>query len=159
MQTQSRWMSGLRLLGILWFVAVLPAFAAERRAMTVDDMLDMVGIGEVVMTPDGSRVFYSEREAQLGNQQVRNDALHVVPSSGGEAMPFVRRDGGETFRIYHPMGSILAMLREVEDKPQLFLMALGGGESVAVDRLARARSPTTNGRATARASSSSPRRL
>jgi dipeptidyl aminopeptidase/acylaminoacyl peptidase len=34
---------------------------AEKRAMTVDDMLDLVRIDDVVMTPDGSKVFYTER--------------------------------------------------------------------------------------------------
>ena len=35
--------------------------AQDKRAMTVNDLLELVRIGDVAMTPDGSRVFYSER--------------------------------------------------------------------------------------------------
>ncbi len=51
----------------------------------------------------------------------------MVPSGGGEATPFVRKDGGENFRI-SPDGAFLSMLRDVDDQPQIFLMSLSGGE-------------------------------
>jgi dipeptidyl aminopeptidase/acylaminoacyl peptidase len=94
--------------------------------MTVDDFLDMVRIDDVLMTPDGSRVFYTEQRLNWETNKFEK-TLFVVPSQGGEATPFVRKDGGEEFRI-SPEGRFLSMLREVEDTPQLFLMPLDGGE-------------------------------
>jgi dipeptidyl aminopeptidase/acylaminoacyl peptidase len=94
--------------------------------MTVDDMLDMVRIDDVLMTPDGSKVFYTERRLNWEINKYEK-TLFMIPASGGDAVPFVRKDAGEEFQI-SPDGGWLSMLREVEEKPQVFLMSLGGGE-------------------------------
>ena len=94
--------------------------------MTVDDLLDMVRIDDVLMTPDGSRVFYTERHLNWETNKFEK-SLFAVPAEGGEAVPFVHKDGGEEFRI-SPDGKFLSMLREVDETPQLFLMPLDGGE-------------------------------
>jgi dipeptidyl aminopeptidase/acylaminoacyl peptidase len=101
--------------------------AGEKRAMTVDDTLDMVRIGDVVMTPDGSKVFYTERRLNWETNKYEK-TLYMVQALGGEAVPFVRKDGGEIFRI-SPDGKYLSMLREIDDQPQVFLMDLSGGEA------------------------------
>jgi dipeptidyl aminopeptidase/acylaminoacyl peptidase len=118
------------MVGVLMVLAVCPALVAgagEKRAMTVDDMLDLVRIDNVVMTPDGSKVFYSERRLNWEKNKYEK-TLFMVPTTGGEAVPFVRKDGGESFRI-SPDGKYLSMLREVDDQPQVFLMDLSGGEA------------------------------
>ncbi len=108
-------------------LAFLPAAtAADKRPMTVDDMLDVVKVGDVAMTPDGSRVFYSERRLNWDTNKYEK-TFFMVSSEGGEPEPFVRKDGGEQFRI-SPDGRYLSLLREVEKRPQVFLMSLGGGE-------------------------------
>jgi dipeptidyl aminopeptidase/acylaminoacyl peptidase len=94
--------------------------------MTVDDVLDLVKIEDVLMTPDGSRVFYSERRLNWGTNTYEK-TFFMVPSAGGDPAPFVRKDGGEQFRM-SPDGRFLSMLREVGGKPQVFLMPLDGGE-------------------------------
>ena len=113
-------------LGVLGLAAVPLGEAGERRTMTVDDVLDVVKIDDVLMTPDGSRVFYSERRLNWKTNKYEK-TFFMVPSTGGEAVPFVQKDGGETFRI-SPDGRYLSMLREVDERPQIFLMPLGGGE-------------------------------
>ncbi len=94
--------------------------------MTVDDLLDLVRIEDALMTPDGGRIFYTERRLNWETNKYEK-TLFVIPSQGGEAVPFVRKDGGESFRI-SPDGTFLSMLREVEEKPQVFVMSLSGGE-------------------------------
>jgi len=101
--------------------------AQEKRAMTVDDVLDMVRVEDVAMTPDGAQVFYSERRLSWETNQYER-TLFMIPAQGGEAVPFVRKDGGEDFRI-SPDGKYLSMLRKVDEKPQIFLMSLTGGEA------------------------------
>ena len=119
-------MSILGVLGLLLTCAVTGAETREKRPMTVDDMLDLVRIDDVVMTPDGSRVFYSERRLNW-EKNTYEKTFFMVPSQGGEAVPFVRKDGGESFRV-SPDGRYLSMLREVDEEPQIFLMSLSGGE-------------------------------
>lgn len=98
----------------------------DKRPMSVDDMLSLIGIEEVLMTPDGSRVFYLERFLNWAENQY-DTRLMVVPAEGGEASPFVGPNGGESFRV-SPDGLLLAMLREADGKPQIFVMPLDGGE-------------------------------
>ena len=119
-------MSILGVLGLLLTCAVTGAETREKRPMTVDDMLDLVRIDDVVMTHGGSRVFYSERRLNW-EKNTYEKTFFMVPSQGGEAVSFVRKDGGDTFRI-SPDGRYLSMLREVDEEPQIFLMSLSGGE-------------------------------
>ena len=112
--------------GLLWLASLSTAAAQEKRAMTVDDMLDFVRIGDVLMTPDGSKVFYSERRLNWETNKYEK-TFFMVSADGGNAIPFVRRDGGEQFRI-SPDGRYLSMLRTVDERPQIFLMSLNGGE-------------------------------
>ena len=101
--------------------------AQDKRAMTVDDLLELVRIGDVAMTPDGSRVFYSERHLDWETNKYEK-TFFMIPSEGGSPVPFVRKDGGENFLI-SPDGKYLSMLRKVEEKPQIFIMPLDGGEA------------------------------
>ena len=94
--------------------------------MTVDDMLDLVKIGDVAMTPDGSKVFYSERRLNWEKNKYEK-TFFMISSHGGEAIPFIRKDGGEQFRI-SPDGQYLSLLRKVDESPQIFLMPLNGAE-------------------------------
>jgi len=112
--------------GLLWFASLSTMAAQERRAMTVDDMLDLVRIGDVAMTPDGSKIFYSERRLHWETNKYE-ETFFMISSDGGEAITFVRKDGGERFRI-SPDGQHLSMLRKVDESPQIFLMSLNGGE-------------------------------
>ncbi len=112
--------------GIFGLVSHSSIAAQAKRAMTVDDMLDMVRVDDVLMTPDGSRVFFTERRLNWETNKYEK-TLFAISSRGGEAVPFVRKDGGESYRI-SPDGKFLSLLREVEDKPQIFLMSLEGGE-------------------------------
>ncbi len=113
-------------LGLLWSASVTVIVAQEKRAMTVDDMLDVVRNGDVAMTPDGAKVFYSERRLNWERNKYEK-TFFMVSSQGEERVPFVGKDGGESFRI-SPNGEYLSMLRKVENKPQIFLMSLSGGE-------------------------------
>jgi dipeptidyl aminopeptidase/acylaminoacyl peptidase len=101
--------------------------AQEKRAMTVDDMLDMVSVEDAVITPDGTQVFYAERRLNWDTNKYES-ALFMIPSQGGEPVPYVGKDRGEDFRV-SPDGKHLSMLREVDESPQIFVMPLAGGEA------------------------------
>jgi dipeptidyl aminopeptidase/acylaminoacyl peptidase len=89
-------------------------------------MLDMVRIGDVTMTPDGAKVFYSERRLNWEKNKYEKTFL-MISSRGGKPVVFVKKDGGESFQI-SPDGKVLSMLRKVDEDPQIFLMSLDGGE-------------------------------
>ena len=108
------------------FNSLLTLTAEQRRGMTVDDMLNLVKIDDIILTPDGSKVFYSERRLNWATNKYEK-SFFMVPSEGGEPLPFVHKDGGEQFRI-SPDGRYLSMLREIDGEQQIFLMYLNGGE-------------------------------
>ena len=96
--------------------------------MTADDVLRVVRLEDVVMTPDGGHVLYTERTLDWAENEYARRHL-LVPSSGGKPREFVGAAGGEDF-AFSPDGRWLSFLREVEDEDQLFLMPLAGGEAI-----------------------------
>jgi dipeptidyl aminopeptidase/acylaminoacyl peptidase len=79
------------------------------------------------MTPDGVRVFYSERRLNWEANKYEK-TLFMMSPNGGPAIPFVGTGRGESFQL-SPDGRFLSMLRKVKEKPQLFVMPLSGGEA------------------------------
>ncbi len=101
--------------------------AAAKRPLTIDDTLEMVRLDDVLISPDGERVFYSERHLDWDENKFIKK-FFMVSSGGGDAAEFVKKDGGKSFQ-FSPDGKYLSFLREVEKKNQIFLMSLSGGEA------------------------------
>ena len=100
----------------------------ELRPMSADDVLRIVRLEDVAMSPDGERVLYTERRLDWDENEYAQRHL-LVPFGGGEAQEFVGAAGGEDF-AFSPDGRWLSFLREVDDDDQLFLMPVAGGEGI-----------------------------
>ena len=111
----------------LFLPASLLAQDPARRAMTVDDALDMIRIADVLMSPDGEWVFYSE-SALDWDENKRKKTYYMIPAGGGEAVPFIGDGGGASFR-FSPDGKHLSFLRSVDGNDQVFWMWTAGGEA------------------------------
>ena len=98
------------------------------RPMTVDDALDMVGVGGAIMSPDGEWVLFSKSELDWGENE-RTTKWYMIPSSGGEAFEYIGEDGGSSFQ-FSPDGTYLTLTRSVDDKRQIFWLRTAGGEAV-----------------------------
>lgn len=112
----------------LFLLAVLVGSAQDsRRPMTVDDALDLVSVGNALMSPDGRWVFYSTSELDWkGNK--RQSKYFMVPADGGEPFEYIGKEGGSNFQ-FSPDGTYLTFTRTVEEKSQLFWMRTAGGEA------------------------------
>ncbi|MFC1791118.1 S9 family peptidase [Gemmatimonadota bacterium] len=102
--------------------------AQELRPMTTDDGLDMVRVGNALMSPDGEWVFYSKSELEWGDNK-RESTYYLVPSGGGEPFQYIGEEGGSSFQ-FSPRGTYLSFTRSVNDTTQIFLMRTAGGEGV-----------------------------
>ena len=102
--------------------------ASEKRPMTVDDTLNMVGIGNVLISPDGQWVFYSQSELEWDKNK-RKSTYYMIPSTGGEAFRYIGEGGGSSFQ-FSPDGTYLSLKRTVDKKSQIFLIRTTGGEAV-----------------------------
>lgn len=116
------------LVPLLALAAALPLGAQDRRAMTTDDGLEMVEVGDAMISPDGRWVFYSLSELDWAENE-RDETYYMVEADGGEPFPFIGEEGGGSFQ-FSPGGTYLSFTRSVDDHRQLFLMRTSGGEAV-----------------------------
>lgn len=101
----------------------------NKRAMTIDDDLKVVKVGDVLMSPDGEKVFYSLETLNWVENKFEK-TFYIVASTGGPSQPYIGKDGGRYFR-FSPNGSYFSFLRETEDEiDQIFVMRTSGGEAM-----------------------------
>ena len=113
---------------LIAFVLSVPVAGQEQRAMTTDDGLDMVRVGDAMISPDGSWVLFSRSELNWEENE-RETTWWRVSAEGGEPYRYIGDDGGGDFQ-FSPDGSRLAFIRSVDDESQLFLLPTTGGEAV-----------------------------
>jgi dipeptidyl aminopeptidase/acylaminoacyl peptidase len=115
---------------ILSFFLVGLLFSEEKtkRPMTTDDALNMVQVGNVLISPDSNWVFFSKSELDWKKNK-RNTTYHKVPASGGEAFQYIGEAGGSSFQ-FSPDGKYLTFKRPVDKISQIYIMHTSGGEAV-----------------------------
>jgi hypothetical protein len=82
---------------ILVSAGLVAAQDVQKRAMTTDDALNMVNIGNELMSPDGNWVFYSESTLNWEKNK-RDSKYYMVPAGGGEAFQYIGEGGGRRGR-------------------------------------------------------------
>ena len=107
--------------------AIAAGQQSAQRPMSVDDALRLKRLGNVLLSPDGERVFYSVSELDW-DENKRRSRYFMVPFSGGEARQYMGDAGGRSFR-FSPVGDHLTFLRDVDDEAQVFGLPTDGGEA------------------------------
>jgi dipeptidyl aminopeptidase/acylaminoacyl peptidase len=118
-------------IALLYFICFSTFLFAEEkteRPMTVDDALNMVRVGDALISPDGQWVFFSKSELDWKKNK-RKSTYYRIPADGGKAFQYIGKDGGSAFR-FSPNGEYLSFRRSVDKKNQLFLMRTSGGEAI-----------------------------
>ena len=109
--------------------ALLNGEEKSLRPMTVDDSLNIVRVGNVLLTPDGQWVFFSKTELDWKKNKYATK-YYLISSSGKEAeFQYIGEDGGSAFQ-FSPDGKYLSLKRTVDENSQIFLMRTAGGEAV-----------------------------
>jgi dipeptidyl aminopeptidase/acylaminoacyl peptidase len=114
------------LLAVL-FAQTLLAQETERRPVTTDDGLEMVGLGGVAMHPSGDWVLFSKSELDW-DENKRETTWWRADADGGEPYRYIGEEGGSGFQFSED-GRWLSFTRSVESKAQIFLMRTDGGEA------------------------------
>src|SRR5262249_53132766 len=118
---------GAALLGTLVLSLMSPVSA---RPFKVEDMQNLSRVGEVRISPDGRwAVFTLTRSDLAKNRSVTN--LWRVPTAGGEPqqLTFEQQGSNNTPRWSADGRYLYFISSRVEDKPQVFRLALAGGEA------------------------------
>ncbi|MFW6201723.1 MAG: prolyl oligopeptidase family serine peptidase [Gemmatimonadota bacterium] len=101
-------------------------------SFTVDDAIDMTRVADPRLSPDGSRVIYTRRELDWGENE-RPARLWIADVDGGDVRPFTGEEGDGHAR-WSPDGGRVAFLRSVgegDDRTrQVHVLRLDGGEAV-----------------------------
>src|SRR6185503_10589753 len=108
----------------------VPAFA-QKRNTTEKDLFNFVWIGDPQVTPDGSRIAFV-RVTVNDRKDGYNTAIWTVSTATGETRQLTNGPRDTTPR-WSPDGKYLLFVRAPEvsgrvDPPQLFMLAMAGGE-------------------------------
>ena len=113
---------------ILLMIITLHGQEKERRPMTVDDSLNIVSIGNVIISPCGQWAFFSKSTLNWKKNK-RESKYFMVATKGGEPFQYIGETGGSSFQ-FSPDGKYLTFKRTVEKNSQIFIMPTNGGEGV-----------------------------
>lgn len=115
--------------------------AVDSLAIRATDLFKIQQLGSVSVSPDGRLVAYVSKTVSKTIEHAPDDStyayrthLFMVPASGrGEPVQLTRGESASE-PAWHPDGDRIAFVRHVEDKPQIFVLPLGGGEPVQLTR-------------------------
>ncbi len=101
---------------------------AEKRAITFKDLISLHRVSEPQISPDGKWIAYSVATPDLeANHSVRD--IWVVPAAGGGEARQLTRGGSDTRPRWSPDGKKLAFISGRAGTPQIYWIALEGGEA------------------------------
>jgi dipeptidyl aminopeptidase/acylaminoacyl peptidase len=115
---------------LLCMLALSLAPPAPARPFKVEDMQNLSRVGEVRISPDGRWAVFTVTRSDLPkNRSVTN--LWRMPTAGGEPqqITFVQQGSNDTPRWSADGRYLYFLSSRVEDKPQVFRLALEGGEA------------------------------
>lgn len=124
----SRLQAGIVTFITLQFFLIMNVSAQVKRPLSPDQAIRIVRIGDVLMTPDGGKVFYSGNRLEWDKNKYEK-TYYMIPSTGGTPQQFIGKEGGEDFQ-FSPNGKYLSFLREIDKDAQLFLIPVTGGEAL-----------------------------
>jgi dipeptidyl aminopeptidase/acylaminoacyl peptidase len=113
------------------FALVLPAAAPPGRVPSIDSMLSLEWPGEARISPDGKYVAY---EVQTTDWEANEFPTHlrVAVTATGKTYRLTAGKGSSHSPRWSPDGKRLAFLSDRSGKTQVYLIAPGGGEAVAL---------------------------
>ena len=120
-------------LGILALLVTAVPLAAQRRAMTIVDLIDIPGLIDPRISPDGSEVLYVRRDTDW---DANGTVSHIwrVAMDGSGTVQMTNGEAGESTPRWSPDGSRIAFVanRHDTERNQVYVMPTRGGEARAV---------------------------
>ncbi len=127
-------MKKIILLVLLSTLLALPLMAADRRAMTADDLWAMKRIGSLALSPDGRWIAFNQTCYDMEKNSGNSD-LWIIPAAGGTPRRLTSHPQYDGAPQWLPDGSALSFLSSRSGSNQLYRLPLTGGEASAITSL------------------------
>ena len=115
----------------LVLLGIIPSGSFAQRPMTVDDVLDIISVKDVLISPDGTKVFFTLEKLDWAKNKTIN-SFYMIDADGTNKKVFLKEGlEGRRFK-FSPDGKYLSFLSKKEKKNQIFLIPVDGGESFPV---------------------------
>ncbi len=126
----NRWMTGA-----LFVVSIAASLeAADKRPMTIDDLLAVKGVGDPQVAPDGRSIVYVVSELDRSTDKT-NSSLWLVSTDGGEPRRLTTSPGANNHPRWSPDGKGVAFISSRGGSSQVWLLPIDGGEARQVTKL------------------------
>jgi dipeptidyl aminopeptidase/acylaminoacyl peptidase len=123
-----------RLMMCVWLLFSLKMEAQNKQSVSVTDMLKIQSIGDVILSPDGSKAAFTvtsiENEANSKLDYKYVSQVWMVSTDSNATPRQLTAKESASQPAWSPDGKQLAFVRTVDSKPQIFLLSLDGGEAI-----------------------------
>lgn len=115
---------------LLGTLTLWPGAAAAQRAMTIVDLLNLPGLSDAQLSPDGRQLLYVQSESDWEANR-RRTHIWRIDRDGSNAVQMTVGDQGESSPRWSPDGATIAFLtrRQGDEHTQIYLLANAGGEA------------------------------
>lgn len=114
--------------GLILALLASGLFAAEKRAMTVEDMWAMQRLGDVQLSPDGKKVVFTVTKYNMETNKGNTD-LWLAASDGGRPVQLTSSESAESHPRWSPDGRKLAFISDRDGSSQIYYLPTDGGEA------------------------------
>jgi dipeptidyl aminopeptidase/acylaminoacyl peptidase len=128
-----RWISRTLTAALALLLVAASSVVAQSNPMTIVDLIEVPGLGDVHLSPDGAYVLFVRNDADWDANKTIGHVWRV-PAAGGDPIQLTNGENGESSPRWSPDGSQIAFLadRGDEEATQIHLLNAAGGEARAL---------------------------
>lgn len=112
--------------------AVSPTAPSTKRPLRADDLFDLESAADVRIAPDGSRIAYVRRSADIRTDRYRSAIWLIDTKTGGQRPLLDAADRSFSSPRWSPDGTRLLYSRSGGDAPGLYVLHVGTGASARI---------------------------